>query len=90
MTVTSTSAVAARSPLHEDELSRIDRGESYLKSLGFPAVRLRSHGDIARIEVPQSALTDVLAADADGGIHITLKNMGYMDVVLDKATVRAA
>ena len=33
------------------KLSQIDQGEAYLKSLGFRQVRLRHHGDLARIEV---------------------------------------
>jgi uncharacterized protein len=67
----------------EAELARIDEGESFLKELGFAAVRLRSHGDVARIEVPRDALAAVLEADADRAITARLKELGYRHVALD-------
>lgn len=67
----------------ELELVRIDEGERHLRSLGFPAVRLRSHGDVARIEVPQDSLAELLHADRVHGIAAHLKALGYRHVALD-------
>jgi len=67
----------------EPELLRIDEGERFLRALGFPAVRLRSHGDVARIEVPRPLLPEVLAADERCGIQARLKELGYRHVALD-------
>ena len=35
----------------EEALHRIEKGETFLKELGFAQVRLRTHGDMARIEI---------------------------------------
>lgn len=43
-------------------LQRIDEGEGFLRELGFVNVRLRVHGDIARIEVDQADIGRVVAA----------------------------
>ena len=40
--------------LQPDILRKIEDGETYLKQAGFPVVRLRLHGNIARIEIPVS------------------------------------
>lgn len=41
-------------------LERIAKGEEYLHTLGFPVVRLRVHGEIARIEIPQKEFESFL------------------------------
>lgn len=71
-----------------EELERIDTAETWLRGLGFPAVRLRSHGDLARLEVPRDQAPAVLEADAKHGIDAKLKAMGYRHVTLDLAGYR--
>ena len=72
----------------DEELERIDMAETWLRGLGFPAVRLRSHGDLARLEVPRDQAPAVLEADAKHGIDAKLKAMGYRHVTLDLAGYR--
>lgn len=74
--------------VEEAELRRIDEAEQYLRKLGFPAVRLRSHGDVARIEVPPDRVADVAAADRRHGIDARLKALGYRHVAVDLAGYR--
>ncbi|WP_043601586.1 ATP-dependent sacrificial sulfur transferase LarE [Solidesulfovibrio magneticus] len=71
-----------------EELKRIDTAETWLRSLGFPAVRLRSHGDLARLEVPRDQAPAVLEADARHDIDAKLKALGYRHVTLDLAGYR--
>lgn len=71
------------SNVEEQELKRIDNGERILRSLGFPAVRLRSHGNVARIEVPHDALARLIKANEEHAIHTRLKELGYEHVTLD-------
>lgn len=71
-----------------EELERIDTAETWLRGLGFPAVRLRSHGDLARLEVPRDQAPAVLEADARHGIDAKLKALGYRHVTLDLAGYR--
>ncbi|WP_242868750.1 ATP-dependent sacrificial sulfur transferase LarE [Desulfotomaculum copahuensis] len=62
-------------------LERVGRAELLLKNLGFGQVRVRVHGDLARLEVSKSDLEDVLKqADI---ISAELKKMGYLYVALD-------
>ncbi len=75
-------------PVEEAELRRIDQAERYLQGLGFAAVRLRSHGDVARIEVPRERVGDVVEADRLHGIDARLKALGYRHVAVDLAGYR--
>ena len=67
----------------EESLSRIDKAEDFLRTLGLRQFRVRSHGDIARIEVSpdervrffDTALMDKTAA--------TMKSFGFTYAALD-------
>jgi uncharacterized protein len=64
-------------------LERIARAETLLRELGFRELRVRDHGDLARIEVPLrdvAALADPTTRDrvADG-----LRALGFTYVTLD-------
>ncbi|HOJ51980.1 MAG TPA: ATP-dependent sacrificial sulfur transferase LarE [Syntrophales bacterium] len=39
-------------PLTREGLRQVEKAEAYLRSLGYPAVRVRHHGEVARIELP--------------------------------------
>lgn len=62
-------------------LRRVEAGEQYLNTLGFSAVRLRIHGDIARIEVPTKDFPSVLTQNTEIVSH--LKKLGFLYVTLD-------
>jgi len=64
-----------------DLLSRIERAESALVSLGAGDLRVRHHGDVARIEVPEAAFERVVA-DRDR-IVSALRSIGYRFITLD-------
>lgn len=68
---------AVTSPL----LARIEAAESFVRSLGFRELRVRHHGDIARLEVPASSFACALERQAEllGG----LKSLGWTYVTLD-------
>jgi len=72
----------------EEELQRIDRGEKFLRSLGFPAVRLRSHGTLARIELPPESIGVCLEPLLRDRINTRLKELGYDHVTVDLAGYR--
>ena len=71
-----------------DELSveafeKIENAEKYMMSLGFRAVRVRCHGDLARVEVnreDRSKLFDEVLLDA---ISKNIKEYGFKYVTLD-------
>ncbi|KHK00747.1 ATP-dependent sacrificial sulfur transferase LarE [Desulfovibrio sp. TomC] len=74
--------------IEEAELRRIDQAEGFLRELGFTAVRLRSHGDLARIEVPRDQVAVVIEADRQHGIQARLTALGYRYVAVDLAGYR--
>jgi pyridinium-3,5-biscarboxylic acid mononucleotide sulfurtransferase len=62
-------------------LRQIETAEAALKSLGFTQVRVRHHGDVARIEVEPSEIPR-LVEERDRVVHL-LREAGYKFVSLD-------
>ena len=70
-----------------ERLERVGRAEAALKARGFPELRVRLHGDIARIEVPRRDLVRV-SEQADA-IVAELRALGFVWVTLDLAGLRS-
>jgi len=65
----------------EERLGRVERAEQFLMDLGFGQVRVRSHGDLARIEL---CATDIpKAVEQREKIYATLNEFGFSYVALD-------
>lgn len=62
-------------------LNKIEKGESFLRSIGFSQVRLRSYDDICRIEVDKKELTKVIHKHK--AIVSELKKIGYKYITVD-------
>lgn len=62
-------------------LARIEAAEMFVKSLGFRELRVRHHGDVARVEVPPALFERVMERrhELTGG----LKALGWVYVTLD-------
>ncbi len=77
----------SRIPYHTEitaaELTRIAKAEIVLRDLGIAGARVRSHGDIARIEVPLSSFADFFKTDVRTHIIEKIKICGYHYVTLD-------
>lgn len=65
----------------QDILRKIDKAEEILIKEGFTQVRVRHHGDIARIEVPASQLSRLI--EKKECILRELKNLDYLYVTVD-------
>jgi len=65
----------------------IGRGEEFLKRLAIKQVRLRHHGDIARIEVWGEELSKFLSKDFRRKVITGLKEIGYRYVTLDMGAI---
>jgi uncharacterized protein len=65
----------------EEGLRRIDRAEEVLRALGFDVLRVRDHGDLARIEVPIDEIERAAGLRAD--IAARLLALGFRYVTLD-------
>ena len=64
-----------------EKLTKVDQSEAYIKSLGIRQVRVRTHGDSARIEVEVQEMSRIL--DSHDEIVKALKKFGYKYVSLD-------
>jgi uncharacterized protein len=69
------------SKITKERLKRIAKAEEFLCSLGFKVVRVRDHGDLARVEVAKSELEKALKLGDE--IVENLKRLGYTFVMLD-------
>lgn len=67
-------------------LSQIERAEAALFDLGFRELRVRHHGDVARLEVPDADLTRALQQREQ--ITAALRGAGYVYVTVDLAGLR--
>ena len=79
------SRIASGLPIDIESLSKIDRAESYIKELLPPhsQLRVRHHGDIARIETELNCSKTLLAAAEK--VCEVLRTIGYRYVTLDLA-----
>lgn len=66
-----------------DELERIQKAEEYLSRSGFRCVRVRSHGDLARIEVGREERRNFFREAVLDDVSRTLKALGYNFVALE-------
>ena len=57
------------------KMQKVEKGEEYIKSLGFYNVRIRVHEDIARIEVDSEDIIKLL--EHSKAIAAYLKDLGY-------------
>lgn len=76
-------------PVTTDALAKIAAGERYLRGLGIRLLRLRHHGDIARIEVDDDGI--ILLADKKRRDELVqhFKSLGYTYITLDLAGFRS-
>ncbi|OGD16171.1 MAG: TIGR00268 family protein [Candidatus Aminicenantes bacterium RBG_16_66_30] len=77
------SRVPYGTPITEETLDRIRDGEAFIRKLGFPIVRLRHHGDLARIEVPAGDLARIVKPATAKKIAARLRSLGYLWTALD-------
>jgi uncharacterized protein len=64
-------------------LRKIENAEKFLIDSGIKAVRVRAHGDIARIEVDPSHIKKVVEKNLFKNIDKKLKDLGFKYVTLD-------
>jgi uncharacterized protein len=83
----SNSCLATRIPygrvIKVSELRKIGNSEDFLKKLGFGHLRVRHHGDLARIEIPTAQFNQALKLK--NKIIESLRETGYKFVTLDLA-----
>jgi pyridinium-3,5-biscarboxylic acid mononucleotide sulfurtransferase len=64
-------------------LEQIERAEEAVRQLGFRELRVRHHGDLARVEIGRAELPRALSIEILDAITAALKQAGYQYVTLD-------
>lgn len=70
-----------------ERLRRVDAAEEAVRALGFDVLRVRDHGDLARVEVPLDDFPRLAALRAE--VHERLSGLGFRFVTLDLAGFRS-
>jgi uncharacterized protein len=74
-------------PISAARLERVAAAEDWLRQRGFTELRVRSHGEAARIELPADQLTNLLSDLQDGALRGELveafQELGFSAVSLD-------
>ncbi|MBA2334434.1 MAG: ATP-dependent sacrificial sulfur transferase LarE [Blastocatellia bacterium] len=77
------SRIAHGVPVTIERLSKVEKGEEFLRAIGFREFRVRVHGEVARIEIARNELKRALNLEMAGRITMTLKAFGFRYVTLD-------
>ena len=70
-------------PVTIEKLSEVERGEAALRRLGFKQMRVRHHGDVARIEISPDEMEVALNVDMTRKMVEAFKRIGFKFVALD-------
>jgi len=72
-----------------ENLSQVEQAEDALHALGFPQVRVRHHGDLARIEIAREDLPGALSVEMLDSMTTALRGVGFLYVTLDAQGYRS-
>lgn len=64
-------------------LKRVEQAEEFLRNFGFNEIRVRDHGDMARIEVDEDKIELLLVPEKRKVITEKLRDIGYIFISLD-------
>ncbi|CAA9307181.1 MAG: ATP-utilizing enzyme of the PP-loop superfamily [uncultured Friedmanniella sp.] len=85
--------LASRIPHHEpvtpEKLRQIDSAESALRGLGLQDLRVRHHGDVARVELLAEDLPRAVAEPLRSDLLAAVRRAGFRFVTLDLAGIQS-
>lgn len=70
-------------------LEQVERAEDCLRRLGFRELRVRHHGELARVEIARAELPRALSLEMLDAITAGLKEIGFKYITLDCAGFRS-
>jgi len=83
----SLACLASRFPYGEeinaDKLNRVEKAENFLRELGYDQIRVRSHDDLARIEVTPEEVDSLAESGTREKLVKRFKEVGFTYVTLD-------
>lgn len=66
-----------------EKIGMVDRAEQLLLDLGFRQMRVRVHGDLARIEVPEQELARLMSDEVRTKVYDSLQEYGFRYISAD-------
>ena len=76
-------------PVSRENLTQVELAEAALHALGFPQVRVRHHGDVARIEIAIEDLPRALNLAVLEAMTAAIKPLGFLYVTIDTQGYRS-
>ena len=70
-------------------LSQVEQAEESLRQLGFRELRVRHHGEVARVEIARAELPRALTMEMFDAISAALKQAGFKYVAMDCSGFRS-
>ena len=83
------SRVAYGREVTREVLAQVEEAEESLRQLGFRELRVRHHGELARVEISRAELPRALTMEMLDAITAALKRTGFQYVTLDCAGFRS-
>ena len=77
------SRIAYGVPVTIERLSKVERGEEFVRGLGFREFRVRVHDEIARLEIAPTEMERVLNLETTEKIAAKFRALGFKYVTLD-------
>jgi len=71
------------SEVTEEKLRAIERAEDAVRALGFRVLRVRHHGDVARLELARDEMARAIDPPVAAAIDTALRALGFKYVALD-------
>ena len=72
-----------------ERLSKVERGEEFLRSAGFREFRVRVHGDLVRLEISPDEMRLAMTREMAARFERTFKDLGFRFVTLDLTGFRS-
>jgi uncharacterized protein len=83
----SMACLASRFPYGDEitaaKIAQVDRAEEILRRIGFRQVRVRHHGDLARVEVPRDQVSRLAQDMSRGAVVESLRALGFAYIAVD-------
>jgi uncharacterized protein len=76
-------------PVTREVLEQVEKAEASLRKLGFRELRVRHHGELARVEIVRAELPRALTMEMLDAITAALKEAGFQYVTLDCSGFRS-
>jgi uncharacterized protein len=83
------SRIPRGAPITVEKLRRVEQAEAALLAMGFRQVRVRDHGDIARIELAPGEFVRLNEPSLRGSVSASLRKAGFRFICVDLEGYRA-